>query len=297
MRIKNFLKNSYETSILVKILLFPFVGIRRIFVCRSLAKKKVILSQLTSHLADDPLVKVSEFDGVFAIDVRSDLFSRLILSNKYEPEVSQLCWKYLDPEKDVIDIGANIGFFSVLFAKSIKDRKVLSIEPTPNALRRLRRNLDLNNVSEKVVVFEGVVSDVNGLVNLGTIEGKEEYSSLGAMDHPAINNNNKIQIETVSRTLDQLVSDNMIEPGFIKIDVEGAENLVLKGAVETLQRNRPIIVSELYDFLLKRNGTSAQQVISKLESLDYSVIDPFNKGRTPGSLKFGDILCIPKERM
>ena len=138
----------------------------------------------------------------------------------------------------------------------------------------------------KVVVFEGVVSDVNGLVNLGTIEGKEEYSSLGAMDHPAINNNNKIQIETVSRTLDQLVSDNMIEPGFIKIDVEGAENLVLKGAVETLQRNRPIIVSELYDFLLKRNGTSAQQVISKLESLDYSVIDPFNKGRTPGSLKF-----------
>jgi len=247
-------------------------------------------------LIGDPLLRVDEFEGVFAVDCHSDLLYRMIIDKCYEPQLVEFCKKYMDPHRDVIDVGANIGFYTVMFAKNIvSPRKVLAIEPARNALRRLRRNIAVNGVKERIEVFEGVVSNKSGSVGLKTIGGKEEYSSIGAMTHPSIEQEEWTLEEVVSTTIDDLVLKKSINPGFLKVDVEGVEHLVFQGAERVLADDRPIILSELSDFLLRSNGSSAKEVIELLQAHEYDLFDPAGPSVQAGDKDFGDILCFPKE--
>jgi FkbM family methyltransferase len=245
--------------------------------------------------ADYPLIKVEEFCGNFIMDTHSDIFKNIICEKHYEPTLAALCKKYIDPDKDCIDIGANVGFYSVLFAKTVRNGKVFSVEPTSNALEFLYKNLDGNGVKDKVFVFEGVVSDKSGFAEIKTIKGREEYSSISSLNHPSVAGMKFDRIEVLSITLNEFIRKNSIKPGFIKIDVEGAENKVIAGSLEILRDCRPVILCELSDYLLRKNGSTAKRVISMIKKLGYDVFDPFDPGIEPGWKKFGDIICFPVE--
>ena len=201
----------------------------------------------------------------------------------------------LDPHRDAVDIGANIGFYAVLFAKRLDGRRVLAVEPTRNALARLRRNIALNAVESKTIVFEGVASNQSGWLEIKTISGLEEYSSLGAMDHPSIAGVAFVTERVEARTLDELVADHGLDCGFVKADVEGVEHTVFEGGQRTLAQQRPVVLSELSDYLLRKNGSSSLEVVRFFEALDYVVVDPQHPGEKPGRRLFGDILCLPCE--
>jgi FkbM family methyltransferase len=163
------------------------------------------------------------------------------------------------------------------------------------ALYRLYQNIRLNQVQEKVIVFEGVVSNIIGDVEIKTIEGREEFSSLGAMKHPSIATENKFALEkVVSTTIDELTKQYSLDPGFIKVDVEGMEHLVFDGARKTLVKNRPIILSELSDYLLRKNGASAKDVVNLIKEYNYDVINPLDPNKPIVFEKVKNILCLPK---
>ena len=206
--------------------------------------------------------------------------------------------KYIDRQRDAIDVGANIGFQTVLMSKIISNRKVLAIEPTRNALIRLRRNLKLNAAEKNVIIFDGVASDVNETTSIKVLEGREEYSTLGVVSHPSVvGDSGSFTTERVqARTLDQLADDFNLDVGFIKVDAEGHEHKIFDGAKVLLTTQRPIVISELSDTLLRKNGSSALAVIRYFEALDYVVSDPLNAKATPGLRQFGDIVCVPSER-
>jgi FkbM family methyltransferase len=280
---------------ILKAALYPAVVTGRSFLKKKYSWQKEIINNLGEMLVGDPVIKVDEFKGVFAVDPCSDLFSRILIQKYYEPKLVKFCTRYLDPNRDVIDVGANVGFYTVMFAKSIAQRKVLSIEPTKNALQRLRKNIELNGVIDKVDVFEGVASNRNGTVEIKTIKGKEEYSSLGEMEHPSIANEKWVSEKVISTTLDELVERKSLDPGFLKIDVEGAEHLVFQGAQKILGEKRPIILSEMSEFLLRKNGSSAKEVIDLIKAHEYDLFDPLDLSTQPEAKDFGDILCFPKE--
>jgi hypothetical protein len=100
-------------------------------------------------------------------------------------------------------------------------------------------------------------------------------------------------------TLDNLVRINGLNPSLVKIDVEGAEGLVLSGADLVLTNNRPIILSELDDRLLKELNWDSQKVISLLESYQYKIFDAHNgieiKTSTFKPPFIGEIICLPFE--
>jgi len=296
MSINNKVKTLLNNHPRLKLLLLPFLKIVRLIRKSKVKPRLEMYEYLKNNLVQDPVLKVDEFQGCFSLSAESDLFKRLLLKREYEPELVRTCIKYLDPHRDVIDVGANIGFFSVMFAKQAESpSKVISVEPTRNALKRLYANLIRNNVDEKVSVFEGVVSNQDGKININVIEGKEEFSSVGVMGHPSIVDEEYVTESVSAITLDGLVEKFSISPGFIKVDVEGNEMNVFLGGQETLARHRPIILSELNDSLLKENGTSSMEVIELIEKFNYLVVDPVDHELKPGSKDFGDILCIPVE--
>jgi FkbM family methyltransferase len=259
----------------------------------SRAVKNEVLKSLENVLCEDPVIRVDEFQGVFAIGGKSDLFKRIVAENRYEPELSKVCLSYLNPDRDAMDIGANVGFYTVLLAKTLKDRKVLSVEPAPNAVARLKKNIELNGVQNKVIYFDGVVSDHLGEAEIKVVIGREEFSSMGEMIHPSVAESKYEKIKVSATTVDELVKENNLDPGFIKIDVEGMEHKVLNGMHEVLKNKRPVVMTELTDPLLKKNGSSSKEVIRFFESYGYEVTDPLSDELHPGEREFGDILCVP----
>ncbi len=294
MKIKH-VKEITQRQPIFRTLLYPAIFVRRLFLKIRYMHQKEALDNLSKMIVSDPVIAVDEFNGIFAMDAHSDLFKRLITEKHYEPELVKTCKRYLDVNRDVIDVGANIGFYTIMFAKNIAQQRVLSIEPTKNAIHRLRRNIELNGVANKVDVFEGAVSNRQGTAKIKTIKGKEEYSSLGAMSHPAISKEKWDLEEVISETLDELTIRKTLNPGFLKVDVEGAEHFVFEGAQKVLGEHRPIILSELSDLLLKKNGSSSKEVIGTIKSYDYDMFDPTQPSIQPGNKDFGTILCIPKE--
>jgi len=253
------------------------------------------LSILSDILESDVIIRVKEFDGRFSLDARSDLFRRIAISGSYEPRLVDIFRRCVDPGRDVVDIGANAGFYSVLGAKLTKKR-VLSVEPTTTMAKRLLINLALNNVSDQVVVFEGLVSDKTGVSSINFIPGKEEYSSIGKLVHPSIYGISYESRSVPSSTLDDLIRQHDLNPGIIKVDVEGAEGLVFAGGLQTLKTYRPFVLSEFSTVLLSNMGTSPQELISRFEQLNYVVLDPIDPKAKLGCRGFSDILAVPAEK-
>ncbi len=283
-------------------MLYPLVAIRRTLGIANSSKQalcdlhqKVITERLQSLLAEDPVINVEEFDGQFRMSPSSHLFERILREGSYEPQIAKLVEQFVPVHRDVLDIGANIGFFTIKIAKHLKQGRVIAVEPTRNALLRLKDNILRNGVSDKVLIFEGVATDREGHESINFIEGNEEYSTLGVLSHPSVSGETTETHQVDAATLDLLAKRHGLDPGFLKVDVEGAEHLVFGGAAETLKKHRPIILSELCDPLLRKNGSSAAAVISLIEAASYDVYDAEDPDRAPGDDPYGNVICFPKE--
>ena len=234
------------------------------------------------------IVKMPSFQGSFEIGSHSDILRRILVWGEYEPEVVKIVRDNVDPDRDAIDIGANIGLFTILLSNLLSpSNRVLGIEPTPGALKYLRRNVERNNVEARVILFEGVAASHPGEVKLKVICGMEEYSSLGNMVHPAIKGKGYEELSVPSDTIDSLAEKFGLRPGFIKIDTEGAEYEVLSGCEQTMRVHRPIILCESWSDAPTR---AAAGIPGSVEDLFES------RGYVTSKCAEDELLAVPKER-
>jgi FkbM family methyltransferase len=143
----------------------------------------------------------------------------------------------VQPGAVVYDIGANVGYFSLLAsALAGPEGRVFAFEPLPRNIRYLRQHIQINHL-ENVDVIEAAVSDRSGVA----------YFDLGAssaMGHLAPQGELEVQMEP----LDALLAEGKLEPpSVMKIDVEGAEYAVLSGAKELLKNHRPLLFLDTHD--------------------------------------------------
>ncbi len=233
-----------------------------------------------------------EFEGQFKLPADGHLAWRL-KSGPFESSVRDLFYQSISAGGDVIDIGANVGFYAVLAAKRCGAGRVLAVEPIPQTAALLRENAQQNGVT--VIVVQGVASDQPGETQIETVPGHEEYSSVGGISHPNAPQGNRRTLTVACHTVDQLTQQNGLRPSLMKIDVEGYELPVFRGAQATLREFRPVIFSELDQRLLSQHGASTTEVLAILAGLNYQVFDSETGAELITPEKFvGDIVAVPR---
>jgi FkbM family methyltransferase len=153
-----------------------------------------------------------------------------ILNGTYEREQTRLFEQLLRPGGVVLDVGANVGYYTLLASVLVGDGgSVHAFEPEPRNAEFLRRHLRING-RRNVTVQQAAVSDRAGTARFefGTGSGTGHLADAGAL-------------EVRTLRLDDYCAEHALAPAAIKIDVEGAEMSVLHGARETLERHRPTI--------------------------------------------------------
>lgn len=152
--------------------------------------------------------------------------------------------KHLSPGSVFYDVGANVGFLSVIAARLVgRDGVVYAFEPVPANAAMVRRNASANNF-DNIQVIEVAVANHTGTGQLALAE----YSGGAVLAEVAKPPDWAGMLQVRLSSIDDLIErDGLTPPSFVKIDVEGAELGVLEGMDRTVARHRPVILYEIDD--------------------------------------------------
>ena len=179
------------------------------------------------------------------------------------------------------DIGANNGYYySLKIANKYPQSRVYSFEPDCKILHHLKKNVEFNNLNN-IEIHEIALSDNVGHAKLS--------KDMGASGFIVVDDNLVVDTINVQCTsLDIFLYDhNIPRIDLIKVDIEGGEFNFLKGAVNSLNKYKPLLILEVTENLLQRSNTSKLEIEFFLKSSGY---------RLAGIVKSNDVLAIPSER-
>jgi FkbM family methyltransferase len=200
---------------------------------------------------------------------QSHLFLRTCEEGIYEMPLVSLLWKMIQPGTTYLDVGANIGLLSVPILKSFSDCKVISFEPSPNALPYLQRTHAASPWKDRWTVVGAAAGTEVREVAFCVSE-----ASNGAFDG-LISTGRVPSAGTVSvpmTTVDRVWSDHGCpKVSVMKIDVEGFEIDVLRGAAECISSTKPIILLEWCRANLAASQVPAGKLIEFAEANSYAV--------------------------
>ena len=187
----------------------------------------------------------------------------LYYQGTFEPQCLGLLPRYLKAGETMLDIGANIGVFTLTAARLVGPRgRVISVEAVPPNAEALRSNVSLNHL-DWVDVVEAAAWSSDGVTTLGLPEG----GNLG-MYSVAVKTGTLFEVPT--RRIDDVIEDQGCRRvSLLKMDIEGAECEALRGASRLLADHKPTIIIEINERALNRCGASSRELIGLLDAAGY----------------------------
>jgi FkbM family methyltransferase len=187
----------------------------------------------------------------------------------FEPEATHVLRRLLRAGDVSVDVGANFGWYTTLFAQLCPQGRVYAYEPVPETFRRLVETLALNEMSGKVTAVQAAVSDAAGTCSIFTFEKSSAYSSLSSLGEFGEKSHRAVEVPKIS--LDQHLSDQGVSHvDFLKCDTEGSELMVLQGARGFLgSPGAPMIFIELNEPAFRAFGYGRNDVWQILRSHGY----------------------------
>lgn len=214
-------------------------------------------------------------DIVWKLDLDEGIDLHIFLFGCFEPTTTKAIAKLLKPGDVVVDIGANIGAHTIPMARRVgTSGHVYAFEPTSFAFQKAVANLQLNpDIATQVTLEQMFITDdsnpevPSAIYSSWPLDSKEEL-------HPLMCAAAKTTQDAKSSTLDAYVEGKQLTKlDLVKLDVDGYECTVLRGAGRTLERFKPILVMELAPYLVNEHGGSLKELIGHLSKHSYKIVD------------------------
>lgn len=240
-------------------------------------------SNIIRNMKQKKLKKGYEIDNGIKIylDLTNPLTWELILEKDFEKKVKNTFIENIKESDTVIDVGANIGEYSLLASKIIgPNGKIFAIEPLSDISKKLKENFLLNNFSN-FEILEKAVGETEDQVNLYK---KNQSGNIGFIES-SVDGKNLIKTEQIIEvdTLDNIIANKKINlVNMLKIDVEGFEYNVLLGCKKSLNKIEKIIC-EIHLKYLQKKGQDELKILSFLKENGFS-IDVIEKLDSKGTM-------------
>lgn len=221
------------------------------------------------------------------LDPRDKSISReLILKGVYEKFETELIKNLIKPEMNVVDLGANVGYYTLIMARLVDKGKVYAFEPDPTNFSLLKKNVEANGY-KNVVLVNKAVSDKSQKVKLYLSE-----DNLGGHHlHKYGEYKKYTTVNTI--TLDEFFSKNNVKIDFIKMDIEGSEAAAMKGMKRILKRNKNLkIITEFSPVRITGFGENPDAHLRNLiKNFKVFYINEKNKKLIPVKESYIDEIC------
>lgn len=181
----------------------------------------------------------------------------------YEPEVIRALRKYLRQGDTCIDVGGHVGYLTLLMARTVGPKgKVVTFEPMPETYQVLKENVSLNGL-KNVKLEQAAVGESETIGSL-IFEANQQLTWTPSATAYGVRGESK-SLSVPVTSLDHYVGNTGLHPRLIKVDVEGAELDVLRGARRVLREDGPTVLVEVHGV----GGEYEQAVLTLLEECGY----------------------------
>lgn len=207
----------------------------------------------------------------FYIRTKDIVSAGIISSKNYEKEIESKINEIVKPGMNVIDIGANMGYFTLILSHLVGSKgKVFAFEPNPTMNEILKKNCEINNL-KNVKIFQEALAESKG--NLKLFFPGEGYEAWGSFRPPLNKYKTTKEVLVKTTTLDTILEKYGVKKvDFVKMDVEGAEYSIFKGSKKTISsKGKPIIIFECAESNTKLFGHNVLNVLQYLSKFNYEI--------------------------
>ncbi len=206
-------------------------------------------------------------DGtVYALPGASQMSWTVAFRGSYDAHLQRALAPHIRRDSLVLDVGASIGLWTIPLARAARrvTARVWAFEPLPSNVSWLRQNIELNGLDDTVTVHDFALGDAASAVRMFSEEGGGNAAIAVAQDEA------KGSVVPVKR-LDDVPRDRRVS--LIKMDVEGYEPRVLRGAERLLQEDRPVILAEFGREWLENRGEDFGMLSRWLGEMGYEILE------------------------
>lgn len=214
----------------------------------------------------------------------------LSVYGRWEPFETEIIQSLIKKGDTVIDIGANIGYYTLIFARSVGELgKVFAFEPDPDNFALLQKNVQANGY-RNVRLEQKAVCNTVGEVRL-------YLSQVNSADHRLSDSGNHRQFVQVESTrLDDYFNDYTGKIDFVKIDAQGAEGEIIRGMCALFEKNPQMtLVAEFWPVGLKRLGTEPEDLIKLLTAQAFELYEINEEAKKIQRTDLQSLKLIPPE--
>jgi len=263
-----------------------------------------VASGAICRLGATPLVVRAQQDGSrLLLDARSRTEASALWLGEYEADEIAFLSTCLEPDSVVLDIGANVGLMTTPLARRLHllggRGRVIAFEPVPVNAERLRRNVAINHLDGRVDVVELALGETEGravMVKEGPAGSSD--NALVALTADSEAGGVSAELATADSVLDEFALERV---DLVKIDVEGYEVPVLRGARRLLAQHRPIVYGEFHNVLMPKRGHSFLDVWELFEPLGYHCFRFVGRCRIERVERprydLGNVVLVPADRV